>query len=432
MRIAFYKLCNFFVKNCGFLPKSKRKELKNYFNNKISSTKPVIKNKDDFIEYFLNNQLDKSHFVPLSKSHYKRHKNDPKLIAYYLPQFYEFKENNEWFGKGFTEWTNCTKAVPQFIGHHQPRIPIDVGFYNLDTTKIMHRQAELAKQYGIYGWCFYWYWFGGDRIMEKPVYNFLADKSVNMPFMLFWANEDWSRNWGESFRDTKKDVVFKAAVKPGDGAKFYADIKPFFDDARYIKIDGRPALIIYRTHDKNIGEFIKELENAALASGETKPYVIVIDSYKDDINPAKTNADAIAEFAMHSRAGMFKTPRKLDVAFFNKQSKISLRDMSKFTEHKYYLDSPDHTLFKGVTISFDNTSRKNYIGSDIMNISPQHYCQWTKDIIKWTRENRVPEQIIFVSAWNEWAEGMYLEPDTKFGYAYLQATKDAIEGLRDE
>ncbi len=212
--------------------------------------------------YALNNQLDKTDFVDITNSPYAG-KYDKKLIAYYLPQFYQIPQNDAWFGRGFTEWNNTSKAVPQFEGHWQPHIPIDVGYYNLENTLTMHRQIELAKMYGIYGFCFYYYWFsGGSKIMEKPINNWINDTNIDFPFMLFWANEDWTNTWGEEADFGTK--TYSAKMKPDDVEKFVEDILPFLKHKKYITVDGRPHIIIYQAlKDEYLPEFITRIGHLA-------------------------------------------------------------------------------------------------------------------------------------------------------------------------
>lgn len=382
-----------------------------------------------YLDWCLNHMNDRSKFVPLSDRRFERRHDDPKIIAYYLPQFYEFEMNNKWFGRGFTEWTNVTKAFPQFEGHYQPRLPIDVGFYNLDTTKTMHRQVELAKQYGIYGFCFYYYWFHGERIMEKPIFNFLEDKSIDMPFMLFWANENWTKNWDPNDNSEMGAKVFDATHTSDEAAKFLDDITPFFDDPRYISTDGRPNLIIYK-HNKYpyMAEFIAELKKESVRRGRSEPYVMLIPD-DDNINkfhPKQFNADAVTEFALYSFRRAI--PHKIK-KMMNSNGQLTPMNMNAFIENQHYMCDVDFPINRNVMTTFDNTSRKIKTDAILYDIPLGLYKKWLSVIVKWTRE-KSPESLVFVSAWNEWAEAMYLEPDIKYGYAYLDTTRQVLEEAR--
>jgi hypothetical protein len=374
--------------------------------------------------YVLNQQLDKDLFTPITDNPYAV---DPpkKLIAYYLPQYYQIPQNDEWFGRGFTEWSNTAKAVPQFINHWQPHTPIDVGFYNLETTRTMHRQVELAKMYGIHGFCFYYYWFsGGDKIMEKPIQNWLNDKNLNFPFMFFWANEDWTNTWGAAGDIGTK--TYSAKMKPEDTKQFVDDIIPYLKDKRYIKVNGRPHITIYQAKkDPYLPTFIKEAGKLIEQQGVKRPYISLVfpDDFDKNFRPSEFGADAAIEFGSHlrimpSEVPTFTTNKKL----MNPLANVTEYDMDDFINNKRFLYESDYPIIKGLMTHFDNTARKIYSGAQIFSISPQLYKKWLSTLIK-SSEN----DYIFIAAWNEWAEGMHLEPDQRYGYSYLQATKEALE-----
>lgn len=374
--------------------------------------------------YVLNQQFNKDHFVPIVDTAYSK-VPPKKVIAHYLPQYYQIPQNDEWFGRGFTEWSNAAKAVPQFTGHWQPHLPIDVGFYNLETTHVMHRQVELAKLYGIYGFSFYYYWFsGGDKIMEKPINNWLNDKSLDFPFMLFWANEDWTNTWGEQADIGTK--TYSAKMKPGDAEKFAHDILPFFKDKRYITIEGRPHLIIYQARkDPYLPTFIKELGDLVEEAGLKRPYVSL--SFPDDspetFNPLEFGADAATEFGVHMkiRPDYIQNPVSRSTSI-NPDARLAKYDMEKFIGERKFAYEAEFPVHRGAMTTYDNTARKIQTGAYLFSLSPYLYKEWLSELIRISNTD-----FVFVSAWNEWAEGMHLEPDQKFGYAYLQATRDALE-----
>ena len=384
-----------------------------------------------YINYVLNHQLDKSCFVPKCKEFHKFNDDDVKLIAFYLPQFHDFEENVKWFGPGFSEWSNTSKAVPQYDGHYQPHIPIDVGYYNLDNTDVLKKQIELAKQYGIYGFSIYYYWYSGQKVMEKPLEKFLADKSLDMPFFLFFANQDWTMQWDNG---NEKEILHEQILNDGDAEKFMTDILPYMKDDRYIKIDNKPLMVLYDIQkypfEKYI-EFNNLIRQIAKQNGFDDLYIITtvrnymsLDNLKEITD--KYQIDSLLEFfpqGVDDKIFQQKYPKIINPAF-----KGRCFDVAEAIKNKNYLYDANTKVFKGCFTNWDNTARKCYNGANILENTPDGYKQWLKDIINWTIKNKSPkEQFIFINAWNEWAEGAHLEPDQKYGYAYLQATKDAIE-----
>lgn len=409
-----------------------RHKILNLLGIKIkTSTKQKITNKDrkEYVDYVLNHSLDKSKFVPETDKPYNG--NAPvKLVSWYLPQYHDFDVNLKWFGRGFSEWSNTSKAVPQFTGHWQPHVPIDVGFYNLETPAIMKRQIELAKKYGVYGFGFYYYWFSGQKVMEKPLENFLKDKSLDMPFFLFWANENWTRLWGGG---GLHEVLFEQKLLDDDDEKFMADALPYMKDDRYIKIDNKPVLVIYQPNifdNKKYLRFVERINEIARENGFDGIYLMA--TFTRDFNNCleeyrtKHNMDAIFEFIPRGFTN------KIGVTFkkiMNNNFKGIVYDIDTWIkEKKYFYKTDCKKLFKGVFPNWDNTARKCDIGCFIIQNTVENYKTWLKDIINWTKENhKESERFVFINAWNEWAEGAHLEPDQKHGYAYLQATKEALE-----
>ena len=304
--------------------------------------------KDAYIEYVLNHQLDKSLFIGCDGKKSYNGSNKVKPIAFYLPQYHDFAENIKWFGRGFSEWSNTSKAVPQYVGHWQPHIPIDVGYYNLDSISVMKRQIELAKQYGIYGFCFYYYWFSGTKIMEKPIQKFLADTSLDMPFFLFWANEDWSMLWDNG---KEKEILYKQEIVDGDAEKFMQDILPFMKDSRYIKIDNRPLLILYQPQKYPLDilkNFINKIQNIARSEGFDGLYLMTTakgarSEYAETVS--KYGFDALVEFFP---AGLSKMLDQKSEKIVNSKFKGICYDMAKFVKEKGYLYDTSVKIFKGV------------------------------------------------------------------------------------
>ena len=266
--------------------------------------------------------------------------------------------------------------------------------------------------------------------MEKPLENFLKDKSLDMPFFMFWANEHWTKLWGDG---EMNKILFKQELLENDDEKFMNDILPYMKDDRYIKIDNKPVLVIYQTeifeHDRYL-KFVDKINQIAKENGFNGIYLMtpVRSKMINDIEShrQKYRLDAIFEFAP---MGFFDIFKRIPKKIMNKNFKGSIFDIKDFVKNKKYFYKTNCTkLLKGCFPTWDNTARKCYNGCYIMENSPQNYKIWLKDLIKWTKENHnTNEQFVFVNAWNEWAEGAHLEPDQKYGYAYLQATKEALE-----
>ncbi|MDF3935309.1 glycosyltransferase WbsX family protein [Pseudomonas citronellolis] len=351
---------------------------------------------------------------------------DIKLIAFYLPQFHAFPLNDEWYGRGFTEWTNVTKAIPQYTDHYQPQLPIDMGYYNLNDVSVMHRQVELAKLYGIHAFCFHYYWFSGARLMEKPIFSWLENQDIDFPFCLNWANENWSKLWDGGNRE----VRYKQELLPGDDEKFFSDILPFFKDRRYIKIQGKPLLLIYRPHlfsKERCQQFVKTLREKSVENGFPGLYIVSVNSHSFQEDPTLWGLDAMAEFPPHCMLNHGLKEKPLN-GFVNPHFNGHVFDGADYVTQKRYLYETDYKLFKGVSPSWDNTPRKAYSNASVIdNITPEIYQEWLSGCITHTREKHSEdERFIFINAWNEWAEGAHLEPDSRYGYAYLQATKNAL------
>ena len=394
--------------------------------NKINAGKFYKK----FGEYYFSKNEDV--FVDILKNDYERKEDDVKIVAFYLPQYHFIPENDANFGKGFTEWVNVTKAKSHFVGHYQPHIPYDVGFYDLESDKVMYRQIELAKKYGVYGFCFYYYWFSGQRLLEKPIFNYLNNKELDFPFCFMWANETWMKLWDGGNREIIKEQI----IKDDDKEKFFDDILPFFKDNRYIKIDGKPLLMVYRTDNFSKGlfrNFFFYLQQSAVRNGLNGIYLMVVDT-NNSLNVCDEDGiiDAKVSFPPHK----MNDKRYVLSADSDQYFKGEIYNSQIYVENiinKLKSEKNEFPFFKTVFPSWDNTARKAYTGASVYyGMTPSLYKDWLKASIDYTKKNnRSGQQFVFVNAWNEWAEGAHLEPDLKYGYAYLQATRDALEETRD-
>jgi len=358
-----------------------------------------------------------------------------RAIAFYLPQFHPIPENDAWWGQGFTEWRNVAKARPLFPGHYQPHAPADLGFYDLRLSDVREAQAELARQYGIHGFCYYHYWFNGRRILERPFAEVLSSGKPEFPFCLCWANENWTRIWDGS----AQQVLLEQHYSAEDDLAHIRALIPAFADTRYIRIGGRPLFLVYRTEllpepARTAEIWRKEVAKAGLGD----LYLARVENFVSGIDPKKIGFDAAVEFA----------PNGVNVG------KVKFRGwFHRFLARsgllpKVYIDGkvinyralmlgmfanpdPGFKRFRCVTPMWDNTARRQTDAHIYVGSTPRLYEAWLAEMVRQTVERSPPdERIIFVNAWNEWAEGCHLEPDLKWGRQYLEATKAALEGRK--
>jgi glycosyltransferase involved in cell wall biosynthesis len=346
-----------------------------------------------------------------------------KLICFYLPQYHPIPENNAWWGEGFTEWTNVQPAQPQFAGHYQPHVPGELGYYNLLDPAVQHRQVELAKLYGIGGFCFYFYWFGGERLLESPIENYLNDSSLDLPFCLCWANENWSRRWD----GLDSEILIAQQHSAEDDLAFIQHVARYMRDPRYIRIDGKPLLLVYRPSLlPSARETAARWQNWCRVNGIGEIYLAYTQSF-ETVNPARYGFDAAIEFPPNNSAppDITDTANPLGADFG-----CTVYDWTVFVERSEHYKQPDYTLLRSVCPSWDNTARRKNRGTVFLNNTPALYKRWLENAISDTVANRTnpDERLVFVNAWNEWAEGAHLEPDTRYGYAWLQATRNALSG----
>ncbi len=349
-----------------------------------------------------------------------------KPIAFYLPQFHPFDENDRFWGKGFTEWHNVTRAVPLFKGHYQPKLPGELGYYDLRLKEVFSRQIEMAKNHGIFGFCFHHYFLNNKPVMRTPMNLFLSNPDLKMPFCLHWANEPWTVRWdGER---EKGGILLNQTHDDAENLGFIKDAINIFKDERYITVDGKPVLLIYRPAlFPNFKKTAAIWRKYCLKNGLNGLYIVMVQTFFDEAkDPKNYDCDASVEFPPHQG---FCVPKKLKESFFIDNFEGEIIDYQKLAAFSMRKKAPNYTLFRGIMPGWDNTARtkaaKIYHGS-----SPEVYQKWLNKLVKYTEEN-LPEdrQLLFINAWNEWAEGAYLEPDRNFGYAYLNATSRAISNL---
>jgi lipopolysaccharide biosynthesis protein len=345
-----------------------------------------------------------------------------KLIAFYLPQFHPFPENDEWWGKGFTEWTNVGKALPNYVGHYQPHCPIHFGYYDLRVPEVMEEQARLAKEYGIYGFSYYFYWFDGKILMDTPLEMMLANKKVNIPFCFTWANENWSRRWDGQ----ENDVLIAQNHSDEDSSAFIRHLVKYFKDERYIRIDGKPILIIYRANIiPNMATTAKIWRDELLKHGIPGLYLISAQSFGIR-SPEVFDFDASVEFPPHTT---HSSVIRNELELVNPEYHGPIYSYEQVVTNAVLSKEPDYKLYRTAMLSWDNTARKQNNSHMFHGFSLLRYKQWLSSIVNKVHSNpkyTVDEKIVFVNAWNEWAEGTHLEPDQKFGYGYLQTTYDVL------
>jgi len=367
-------------------------------------------------------------YVPMDDEPADLSKIDVSAIAFYLPQFHQVPENDEWWGRGFTEWTNVSKAVPQFDGHYQPRLPGELGYYDLRVVDVMRRQVQLARHYGLKGFCFHYYWFNGKRLLERPLQQFMANPDIDFPFCVCWANENWTRRW-DGLDD---DVLIRQEHSAEDDLAFIASLEPMLRDPRYIRIDGRPLIVLYRPSLlPDAAATLERWRGYCRRIGVGELFLAMVQFDVED--PRIHGFDAAIEFPPHKLAsGLEPVNKRLDIV--NPAYQGNVIEYGDIVERARRTDVPSYDLIRGVFPSWDNEARKPGAGYTFVNATPQRYREWLGLAIDYARKHPVAgESIVFLNAWNEWAEGAYLEPDRRYGYAFLAQTRQALlEGAREE
>lgn len=345
----------------------------------------------------------------------------PRLMAFYLPQFHPFPENDRWWGKGFTEWTNVTKAMPQFIGHYQPRLAGDLGYYDLRTTETLREQIDLARNAGVHGFCFHYYWFAGKRLLERPLDAFVADTSHDFPFSICWANENWTRRWDGQ----DAEVLIAQEHSPASDVALLDDMARYMRDPRYVRVDGKPLLIVYRPDALPDAKGTLERWRARAR-----------DEGLGELHILCSNAFGFTDFKLYGFDGLVQFPPHAirmgeitdKVALLNPAFAGKVYDyptVARGQAAELARLAPEVT--PGVIPSWDNEARRSGAGHVFHGATPEHYRTWLSAALTHAQTVHPPGRgLVFVNAWNEWAEGAYLEPDRWFGHGYLQATRAAM------
>ena len=368
-------------------------------------------------------------------------KTNVRVIAHYLPQFHPIPENDTWWGKGFTEWTNLAKAKPLFPGHHQPNIPADLGFYDLRLPETRIAQAEMARSHGVEGFCYYHYWFAGKRLLERPFNEVIKSGQPDFPFCLAWANQTWTGIW----HGAPNRVLIEQAYpgKKDDEAHFYA-LLDSFGDHRYITVENKPVFLVYFPNElPDTRAFTDKWRELALKEGLSGLYFIGnVPSYSWD--PGVNGFDAAL---IDNLTGIRKRMNLVAIEKKNVFLKVYYKILRRFFRQAHqkrsqkkptvfsYADvikvafpmQQNHVQYPTVLPNWDNTPRSNSNGMVFLDSTPELFRLHLKDALQQVANREPDKRLVFVKSWNEWAEGNYLEPDMRFGTAYLDVLKEEVE-----
>ncbi|MCY7421210.1 MAG: glycoside hydrolase family 99-like domain-containing protein [Chitinophagaceae bacterium] len=366
-----------------------------------------------------------------------------RSIAFYLPQFHPIPENDEWWGKGFTEWTNVVKAKPLFKGHYQPKLPTELGLYDLRVPEVREQQANLAKEYGIEGFCYWHYWFGnGRRILERPFNEVLDSGKPDFPFCLAWANETWTGIW----HGLNNEILMEQTYPGRDDylAHFHCLLKAF-KDKRYMRVDDKPIFVVYRPKAiPDIKLFVDIFQEQAVQNGLKGVYLIATNVNTDwdaqangfdAITPS--NHDKLAYVRSESNVKNFYR-RQLNRKRVSKVFKKIFKKPTHVYEYKEAMkwfvkdENSKSMIYPMVIPNWDNTARSGVNGFVLHNSTPDLFKQVMQKAINKVRDLPADKRIVFIKSWNEWAEGNYIEPDKKYGRKYLEVIKELIANNSSE
>lgn len=373
-------------------------------------------------------------------------KKDIKVIPLYLPQFHTIPENDEWWGKGFTEWVNVKGAKPLFEGHNQPRVPLNENYYDLSDVETLKWQCKIAKEHGIYGFCMYHYWFSGKLLLEKPMEMLLAHPEIDIKYCISWANHDWTDAWKASDRAPRVLIAHNFNDEQ-DWVNHFNYMLPFFKDTRYMREDNKPIMVIYvpnliKKLDKMLALWTQMAIDAGL-EGLTYIYQSASSSFDNSWNHSlfkygvEMHPGYVNMYFNQSNKGIFpklmKYSREIKRLLGIRRSLLIEKKKTEVTRCDY--DETWHNILKirpgkrnmipCAFVDWDNTPRHNIRGSVYEGATPEKFKKYFSKLIENTKKYYNTD-MIFVFAWNEWAEGGYLEPDTKNGWGYLEAINNVI------
>lgn len=375
----------------------------------------------------------------------------PRVIALYLPQFHPIPENDEWWGPGFTEWTNVVKAKPLFKGHYQPRIPADLGFYDLRLPEVREQQAQLAREAGIEGFCYYHYWFGnGRQLLERPFNEVLASGKPDFPFCLCWANHDWTnKSWQKSKTQRTGSMIMQMQYSNEDHIHHFYSVLPAFKDKRYIKVDGKPVFCVWAPRSiPQAEDFIRLWQELAVKNGLPGIHFIGYTSNSSKALPGqkvnlyntnmvaeyynsvlKLGFDAVISSGLTRAQALVQGRMRLAWNILTYKTIIPSHarlDYEKVMNHYYVDEDTWENVYPTLLPQWDRTPRAGSKTEFLINSTPEKFQKTIEEAIHLIRNKEPEHQILFLKAWNEWGEGNYVEPDEKFGHGWLDAISNAI------
>jgi hypothetical protein len=352
-----------------------------------------------------------------------------RIIAYYLPQFHPIPENDAWWGKGFTEWRNVASAKPLFAGHHQPHLPADLGYYDLRIPEVREQQAAMAREYGIEGFCYWHYWFMGKRLLDRPLNELLASRKPDFPFCIGWANESWTRRW----TGQEAEVLLKQTYSHDDNIAHARWLAEVFSDTRYLRIDGRPILVLYRAPALlDPQRTIDTVRSECVRLGVAEPYIVGRDTHNrgQDLRAFGCDISESSSPALGALAGAFLRSWRLADWRRNIRLGIWAGDLKVYDYEdacrRMELARPSHPHIPGFFVGWDNTARRGRKAIILIRSTPDAFARGLRVVIESVQDRPHEQRLVFLNAWNEWAEGMYLEPGQLYGLGFLEALRAEV------